>query len=138
MNWLKWELEIPQVYQLRLRLERNLFSISSTITPNNISYHIYEKILLPCLIILSFTEQLQLLKFGSNAELKTIMLMPKTIHMKLKYTKCVCSAFKYLHQIKLILTFMFPIASETLYDSIQALISLNKFKQHISCCVTDL
>ena len=96
---------MPQVYQLRLRLEANLFSISSTITPNNNSYHIYEKILLPCLLLLSFTEQLQLLKSGSNAELKAIMLMPKTIHMKLKYTKCVCSAFKYLHQINLIFDF---------------------------------
>ena len=132
MNWLKWELEMPQVYQLRLRLETNLFSISSTITPNNNSYHIYEKILLPCLLLLSFTEQLQLLKSGSNAELKAIMLMPKTIHMKLKYTKCVCSAFKYLHQINLILTFMFPIESETLYDSIQVLISLNNIFLFVS------
>ena len=123
---------MPQVYQLRLRLETNLFSISSTITPNNNSYNIYEKILLPCLLLLSFTEQLQLLKSGSNVELKAIMLMPKTIHMKLKYTKCVCSAFKYLHQINLILTFMFPIESETLYDSIQVLISLNNIFLFVS------
>ena len=123
---------MPQVYQLRLRLETNLFSISSTITPNNNSYNIYEKILLPCLLLLSFTEQLQLLKSGSNVELKAIMLMPKTIHMKLKYTKCVCSAFKYLHQINLFLTFMFPIESETLYDSIQVLISLNNIFVFVS------
>ena len=36
----------------------------------------------------SFTEQLQLLKSGSNAELKAIMLMPEATHMKRKYTKC--------------------------------------------------
>ena len=42
MIWLKWELEIPQAQKLRLRVEINLFSISSAATPCNNSYIIYE------------------------------------------------------------------------------------------------
>ena len=40
--------------------------------------------------------------------------------------KCVSSALKCLHRINLILTFMFPVKSETLYDSIKVFISLDK------------
>ena len=52
--------------------------------------------------------------------------------MKWKCAKCVCSAFKCLHWINLILSFTLPIESETLHES------FNKFEQHISFCVTYL